>query len=318
MTIGVWGSLNFQFMRAKSPAVTMLAERFVFAALPYISLPLILSLIIGVNGVKNSPFYLSVVMCCMIHMFMSPVKSSFKHESKLFVPQQLKDALMIIQRPIECQLYSALTLVLPTMMYLAIHHRILALSMGHFVNIALLIAVPVLFFCISPQRYLWWYWNKNAEKNQTVNMLLRLVMSSFSLILLIIWLEYRVIFRRYPYLLAIPAPYNFIIITVALYSMVSVILFSLAGVVNWATKLMSVCICAFSAACLSFVLGLPLWISPLPAAAAYFGSAFFFSRSWEQYIAFGVTLSLSLLVWFAHSFWFVEYVSPIFHFILLW
>jgi hypothetical protein len=303
-TFGIWGSLNFRFLRNKSPEVTLICERYLFAILPYISLPLLMTLIIGINGIQNAPFYLSLLMCTLLHMFHTPLKSSFKQESKM--PLQHKEKLMIIQRAPECQLYCLFTLLAPCIMYLALYHRVLTFSFEHLLNLCMLLVIPAVFFALNPNRYLWWCW-KEAEKLPFPDFFVRLACAALGLIIMITWLEYRVIFRRYTYLLAIPAPYNYIIVTFGLYSLIGLVLIVIAGVNNRTTKILSVAICTFSTACGSIAIGFPIWIVPIPAAAAYFGSAFFFSRSWEQFVAFGITLSLSLILWFAQSFWFLDF-----------
>jgi hypothetical protein len=80
-----------------------------------------------------------------------------------------------------------------------------------------LLAIPLLFLLSVPEKYLWWADLTMVTKFHRFYTIIVCIGA------LVAWFESRVIFTRYPYLLAIPAPWNYILVTGALYSIVGLI-----------------------------------------------------------------------------------------------
>lgn len=168
LLFGIFGTLLSSWFRNWTPELTLTSERILFAALPIVSLPLLMSSVIAVNGVDNAAFYLAILMCLFVHMYYSPLRSSFKRSKlqegagskygKLSIRVCLSVADLYIQKPLECKVFCGLTVVVPFITYVCTYHRMLAFSVSHFINMATLIAIPLSFFAIDPERYLWWGW----------------------------------------------------------------------------------------------------------------------------------------------------------------
>lgn len=62
---------------------------------------------------------------------------------------------------------------------------------------------------------------------------LRITTLISGLLVIITWLEYRVIFRRYSYLLAIPPPFSYIVVTGALFSIIVLVALVILGVLGY-------------------------------------------------------------------------------------
>ncbi len=219
-----------------------------------------------------------------------------------------------IQRPLEAQILCFMCLFLPGLMYWSIYHRTIALffGWGHSLNVCALMAIPLLFFLADPEKYLWWADLSTVTKNHRYGTIL------VSISVLVGWFEARVIFTRYPYLLAIPSPWNYVIVTLALYSLVGLValvlsMFSfqqltrIAGKLNKSGKIATITLSTASMSLLALTFGIPLWTVPIPAAMAYFGTAFVFTKSWSQYAVAVVLASIMGFFWLVKNFWFLTY-----------
>jgi len=88
---GLWASLQSEWFKTYSPQFAMTVERLLFAALPIVSLPLVLSVVVGLVGVANAPFYLCGLLCLYLYVFGKREVSSFSsiHYAHLHLSQQL-------------------------------------------------------------------------------------------------------------------------------------------------------------------------------------------------------------------------------------
>lgn len=78
LLLGVWGSLQSSWFRSFSPELVLISERLLFAVLPTVCIPLIMSVLVAITGIRNAPFYLAFIMCAFIHYYVKPARSSFK------------------------------------------------------------------------------------------------------------------------------------------------------------------------------------------------------------------------------------------------
>ncbi len=81
-------TLQSEWFHKWSPELTLSAERMLFAALPLVSLPLVMSVIVGMVGIQNAPFYLCGLLCLYVHLFSVRTKSSFKQSGVVTTPIQ--------------------------------------------------------------------------------------------------------------------------------------------------------------------------------------------------------------------------------------
>jgi hypothetical protein len=74
----VFVTLQSTWFQKWSPELTIAAERMLFAALPVVTVPLVMSVIVGMVGIQNAPFYLCGILCLYVHLFSVKTNSSFK------------------------------------------------------------------------------------------------------------------------------------------------------------------------------------------------------------------------------------------------
>lgn len=90
----------------------------------------------------------------------------------------------------------------------------------HSLNTSVLTAIPFMFLCLRPRQYVWWSAILKDERLDN----LRVWFVGGAMATFIAWVEYRVIFARYPHIMAIPAPYNYIVVTLASYAIVAIVI----------------------------------------------------------------------------------------------
>jgi hypothetical protein len=56
---------------------------------------------------------------------------------------------------------------------------------------------------------------------------------------------------------------------------------------------------------LALTFGIPIWTVPVPAAMAYFGTAFVFTNSWGQFSIAAALASVMGMFWLSKNFWFL-------------
>ncbi|KAL0489177.1 hypothetical protein AKO1_013697, partial [Acrasis kona] len=293
--VGVYGTLQSSWFRRWSPDIALISERILFSMLPVVSIPLLMSVVVGMVGIQNAPFYLCGIMCLLVHLFVVRTKSSFKSllatpiaplstntltpttPSKRTIP--LYHA--YIQEPAEAQLLCFLCMFLPAVLYWSVHHRTIAFfaGIGHTLNVSVLMAIPLLFLISAPDKYLWWAdfrYIGNKHRYGTALVCVSVLLS---------WFEARIIFQRYPYLLAVPSPWSYILVTGVLYCAITLLAMIIYGEWNTTGKLFIITFSTSAAALLSLAIGLPLWFIPLPTAFTYMTTAFLFTHNWNQFIA---------------------------------
>jgi hypothetical protein len=244
-----------------------------------------MSLVIGVNGIENSPYYLAIYLCISCYYFLPPARSSFK--------VGINDENVYIQKKYEAFSLVFITQFLPLLFYLVVAHQSLSISFSHFINLLMLLSMPALFLASNPTQYLWFWYNEDLHswrKN------LVLLLTSF---LILSWLEFHIIFKRYSYLFMMPAPFSYIVVSIGLYTLLGVFLIQ--------NRFISVFLACVSSSSAAFALGFPIWIIPVVSLAGFCGSSFYYSKSFYQYVIFAISSTISVVWWLHKSFSFLDY-----------
>lgn len=283
--VALWGSLQSQFFKNWSPKTTILTERILFTVLPIISPPLILSGIVQYNGIQNSPYYLSILMCILCYLFEVPCQSSFK------VPR-FGEKLASIQKPIESKIHIILAFILPFFYYILLFKSSF-LQSQHIINILTVVSIPLFIFSFYPEGFLWFLYDSDHHYKW------KIFFQFLSMISIFTWIEFHVIFERYSYLLIIPAPYSYILITLCLYTF--------AGIIIIHNRYLSIILSIICSVAGSLALGFPYIFIPFVAIAAYTGTSFIYSKSQREYLIFGSISTVIGIWWLKKSFSFLDY-----------
>eukprot|EP01080_Neovahlkampfia_damariscottae_P005531 gene5531-9348_t len=285
ITFGFWGSLHSNYFKNWSPELTILFERLLVSVGPIVCMPLVMSVVIAVNGIENSPYYLSLYLCAVCYFFVSPKRSSFKvgkDDENVYIQQRNESMILVL-----------LTQFLPCLFYLIIIHQSFKFSPNQIINFFMLLSMPTLFFFTKPNQFLW-FWYKEDIHAFKKNLII--FTASF---MILCWLEFHIIFKRYSYLFMMPAPYSYIVVSVGLYTALGVFLIQ--------NRFISVFLACVSSSSAAVALGFPMWIIPVVSLAGFCGSSFYYSKSFTQYLLFAGSSSITVIWWLHKSFTFLDY-----------
>ncbi|KAL9651915.1 hypothetical protein ABK040_000259 [Willaertia magna] len=315
---GTWASLQSEWFKSFIPEIVFACERLLFAALPLVSLPLVISVVVGLVGIGNSAFYLVFLLCLYVHWFGKREVSSFSKNR-------------YIQRTGETGLLIILLILLPPAMHIAVYHNSLTSYdedfWSHIYTILALFATSIMFLSINPAEYLWPFAYGAASihspsqkpvtpfidlTNDTHNTA-RYFVQILCSVLFNGWIEFRVILPRYHHLIPLPSPWDKIAVFSALNSITSVALLIVYNQHNIKTNkstvskiLLSVLLCigGFFGA---IVLGFPFYLIPFPVIAMFYAVEYFYNERFNEYLIF-VGCALVSALWFMIShFWFLDF-----------
>ena len=222
--VGLWSTIQFKWVQVQHPEATVAMERIVMTATPVVSLVLFAQLLIAAVGSGQAPFYTLGVALVMHILFVSrPMESSFVRANvgKL---AKIRDELIVIQKD-DALICTSVLLCTPWILYYMLHYpecwplASLGNSAQHTWSLLLLFSVPLMYLSVySPQtkgqrHHLLWWSGLSVEGAFAA----RILMANAALIGLVLGLEGRVLFRSFSQYIHLPAPWNYITITLALY-----------------------------------------------------------------------------------------------------
>ncbi|KAL0680953.1 hypothetical protein Bca4012_047800 [Brassica carinata] len=298
--IGCWSSLQFKWLQLENPSIVVALERLLFACVPFTASSLFSWAVISAVGMSNSSYYLMAFACVFYWIFAIPRVSSFKtkNEAKYHGGEAPDESFIL--GPLESCFLSLNLMFTPVLFHVASHYSVVFTSAAAVSDLLLLFFVPFLFQLYASTRGGLRWVTKDSHQLQSV----RVVNGAIAMVVIVICLEVRVVFRSFGKYIQVPPPLNYLLVTMTLLGggagagasvlgMVSggfssVVFTGLAGVVSAAGAI---------------VVGFPLLFTPLPAVAGLYFARFFTKKSVPSYFAF-VALGSLMVIWFVmHNYW---------------
>eukprot|EP00798_Chlamydomonas_sp_ICE-L_P021510 gene21510-28493_t len=303
----MWISLQFRWIQATYPAITIIFERAVLtASLPVAAVMYSLGLASIVDS-SDVPYYLAVLLAVMYYSVGRPLPSSY-HAAPAADPKigggglGKKERVMMetrstVQSHLDGFFMALLTVCLPGATYAAIHWVVLFRHSVHVYSLLLLLSVPLLYVSMLPQG-LWWIPGKGPSV-----VFAQKVIIGVALIAALAGFEGRVVFHSFGSYIKLQPPWDWIAVTVGLFGFSAVTVAHMSGAlgvtcdVTVAGTFLLICVTAGSMA-----LGIPMaW---LPAASGL--ALFYDSQHIREYLVF-VTGAFITCVWFMFQhFWFLD------------
>ncbi|EFC41147.1 hypothetical protein NAEGRDRAFT_80771 [Naegleria gruberi] len=313
LVLGFWASLQSEWFKTFSHDLVFLAERLVFAGLPIISIPLVISMVVGLVGIGNAPFYLVGVLCVYVHLFGKREVSSFCKTR-------------YIQNPLESRILIALLFLLPPIFHGVVYHNVIFddfLTSTYSMNAY--VALSVLFISSDPAAYLWAFTDASNEisvtqtkkginlKTESQNSF-RYIVQLVSIVLLNIWVEFKVVLPRYHHLIPLSSPWDTIFVFLVLNGLANFILLLIynqnfvggnnnSSVSRTALSLFMIGSSFFG----GIIIGLPFYLIPLPVIGLYFAAGYLFTRKLYQYFIFVGSVFICAVWFVVHHFWFLNF-----------
>lgn len=300
--IGIWASLQFKWLQLENPSVILALERLLFACIPFAASTVLTWGIVAGVGIVNAPFYLMVILFGLYWLYALPLQSSFKNKPEKTYGGKIADEALILGQ-LDGVFHTLTLLFLPLMFYFGIHHAHMLTSINAFCELLLLFFIPLLFQLYASARGALWWLAKDPKQFHQV----RLVNGAISLFVIILCLEIRVIFFSFGQYIHIPAPWSYLLVSIAL----------LGGTLAIGAYGMGLISDAFSSVLLtgammlaslsgSLVVGLPLKFLPAPLVASFYLSHFCMKKNISSYFIFAVTASVPVAWFVVHNFWFLN------------
>jgi hypothetical protein len=166
-----------------------------------------------------------------------------------------------MQSKLDGFLLSATVVCLPFSTYIAIHAPVIAHAI-HLWSILLLAALPMIYMSVTPHT-LWWLPGPPLLV-KGLSRLIGLVATG----LLVAGLQGRVVFHAFAPYIPFSAPWNVVVVNVALAGMVLLVMAHVSGALGTMdTPVAAACLLLVTASG-ALVAGIPLWVLPAPLAAA--------------------------------------------------
>eukprot|EP00850_Spirogloea_muscicola_P017425 SM000149S01360 [mRNA] locus=s149:280764:287589:- [translate_table: standard] len=298
---GIWASLQFRWLQLEQPAVVLALERLLFACCPLVAAAIQTWGVIAAAGVAAAPFYLMPILFGLYWLFSLPRPSSFraKAERGHGGSSAVSGSDDLILGPLESCLHSAALLFLPLAFFLAIYHS-RPVGLEEVCDLLLLFFVPVLFQLFATTRGALWWLHLSSGNMHKVRVWNGLV----SLLIVLGCVEARVIFHSFGHYISLPAPFNVLLLTLAVYGVGLACAAHAMGLTKGAVNSTLVTVVLLVAAVSgALVLGMPLKILPAPAIAAVYLAQHATSGTTMSYFVFAAAAALSAAWFVAHSFW---------------
>lgn len=300
--IGIWASLQFKWLQLENPSVVLALERLLFACIPFAASAVQTWGIVAAVGIANAPFYLMAILFGMYWLYALPLQSSFKNKPEKMYGGKISDESLILGA-LDGAFHTLTLLFLPLLFYIGIHHAHMLSSINAICEVLLLFFVPLLFQLYASTRGALWWLAKDPKQFHQV----RLVNGAIALFVIIICLEIRVIFFSFGQYIHIPAPWSYLLVSIAL----------LGGTLAMGAYGMGLISDAFSSVLLtgammlaslsaSLVVGLPLKFLPAPLVSSFYISHFCMKKNLLSYFIFAVTASVPVAWFVVHNFWFLN------------
>ncbi|MCO5577316.1 hypothetical protein L7F22_031144 [Adiantum nelumboides] len=300
--IGIWASLQFKWLQLENPSVILALERLLFACIPFAASAVQTWGFVAALGIDHAPFYLMVILFGLYWIYALPLQSSFKKKPEKSYGGKIADEALILGA-LDGAFHTLTLLFLPLLFYMGIHHAHMLTSINTFCELLLLFFVPLLYQLYASTRGALWWLAKDPKQFHQV----RVVNGAISIFVIIICLEIRVIFFSFGQYIYIPAPWSYLLVSIAL----------LGGTLAIGAFGMGLISDAFSSVLLtgammlaslsgSLVVGLPLKFFPAPLVASFYLSHFCMKKNISSYFIFAATASVPVAWFVVHNFWFLN------------
>ncbi|XP_022725442.1 uncharacterized protein LOC111281907 [Durio zibethinus] len=298
--IGVWASLQFKWIQIENPSIVLDLERLLFACVPFAASSIFTWATVSAVGMNNASYYLMAFNCVFYWVFAIPRVSSFKTKQEVkYHGGEIPDDNLILG-PLESCLHTLNLLFFPLIFHIASHYKVMFSSAASVSDLFLLFFIPFLFQLYASTRGALWWVTKNAHQLRSI----QLVNGAITLVVVVICLEIRVVFRSFGRYIQVPPPINYLLVTTTM-------LGGAAGAGSYALGMISdaFSVLAFTSLAVvvsaagAIVVGFPILFIPLPSVAGFYLAHFFTKKSLQSYFAFVVLGSLMVMWFVLHNCW---------------
>ncbi|XWS39398.1 hypothetical protein CRYUN_Cryun18bG0051100 [Craigia yunnanensis] len=229
-----------------------------------------------------------------------PRVSSFKTKQEVkYHGGEVPDDNLILG-PLESCLHTLNLLFFALIFHIALHYSVMFLSASSVSVLFLLFFIPILFQLYASTRGALWWVTKNAHQLRSI----QLVNGAIALVVVVICLEIRVVFRSFGRYIQVPPPINYLLVTTTM-------LGGAAGAGSYALGMISDAFSSLAFTSLvvvvsaagAIVVGFPILFIPLPSVSGFYLAHFFTKKSLPSYFAFVVLGSLMVMWFVLHNFW---------------
>ncbi|KAJ0230744.1 No exine formation 1 [Hirschfeldia incana] len=298
--IGCWSSLQFKWLQLENPSIVVALERLLFACVPFTASSLFAWATISAVGMNNSSYYFMVFSCVFYWIFAIPRVSSFKtkQEAKYHGGEVPEDSFIL--GPLESCFLSLNLMFMPLLFHVASHYSVVFTSAAAVSDLLLLFFVPFLFQLYASTRGGLWWVTKDSHQLQSI----RIVNGAIAMVVIVICLEVRVVFRSFGKYIQVPPPLNYLLVTTTLLGGAAGAGASVLGMVSSGfSSVVFTGLAVVVSAAGAIVVGFPILFTPLPAVAGLYFARFFTKKSVPSYFAF-VALGSLMVIWFVmHNYW---------------
>ncbi|XVF66748.1 hypothetical protein PTKIN_Ptkin10aG0062400 [Pterospermum kingtungense] len=298
--IGVWASLQFKWIQIENPSIVLALERLLFACVPFGASSIFTWATISAVGMNNASYYVMAFNCVFYWLFAIPRVSSFKtkQEAKYHGGEVPDDNLIL--GPLESCLHTLNLLFFPLIFHIASHYSVMFSSAASVSDLFLLFFIPFLFQLYASTRGALWWVTKNAHQLHSI----QLVNGAIALVVVVICLEIRVVFRSFGRYIQVPPPINYLLVTATMLGGVAAAGSYALGMISDAfSSLAFTSLAVVVSAAGAIVVGFPILFIPLPSVAGFYLARFFTKKSLPSYFAFFVLGSLMVMWFVMHNFW---------------
>ncbi|XP_010419915.1 PREDICTED: uncharacterized protein LOC104705589 [Camelina sativa] len=298
--IGCWSSLQFKWLQLENPSIVVALERLLFACVPFTASSFFAWATISAVGMNNSSYYYLLFACVFYWIFAIPRVSSFKTKQEVkYHGGEIPDDSFILGQLESCFL-SLNLMFMPLLFHVASHYSVVFSSAASLCDLLLLFFIPFLFQLYASTRGGLWWVTKDSHQLQSI----RIVNGAIAMVIIVICLEIRVVFRSFGKYIQVPPPLNYLLVTITLLGGAAGAGASVLGMISGALSsafftALSVIVSSAGA----IVVGFPVLFTPLPAVAGLYFARFFTKKSVPSYFAF-VALGSLMVIWFVmHNYW---------------
>jgi len=304
---GLWATLQFSFLQAQHPRLILIFERMLFALLPATSPVIITWALVAVNGMEVAPYYLLFLMSATYYLYVLPSRSSFRMPAKgkpKAITSEMDELDELVMGRYETAVHTIAYCLLPVLFKLSIHHRHLFTSRDDVADCLLLSSLPMLLvLSMSHKGSMWWLGLQSGALGS-----FRKTMIGVLGLVLVGCLELRVVMHTFSMYIKLMPPYNYIVVTTAMYLLALIVLAHFAGYLEsdramWVLALIAVA----ASSCVCIALGMPYYMVPFGAAGAVFWVRFYYYRKLNDYLSFVGTSSLAIFWFIIRTFMFLDF-----------
>ncbi|KAG2274033.1 hypothetical protein Bca52824_056588 [Brassica carinata] len=314
--VGCWTSLQFKWLQLENPSIVVALERLLFACVPFTASSFFAWATISAVGMNSSSSYYFLVFACVFYwLFAVPRVSSFKTKQEAkYHGGEIPDDNYILG-PLESCFLSLNLMFMPLLFHVASHYSVMFSSAASVSDLLLLFFIPFLFQLYASTRGGLWWVTKDSHQLQSI----RIVNGAIAMVVIVICLEIRVVFRSFGKYIQVPPPLNYFLVTTTLLGGAAGAGASVLGMISSGLSsafftALAVIVSSAGAIVVGFPLLLLLKVDTLESVNCliFYSSScsrwalfcsFFTKKSVPSYFAF-VALGSLMVIWFVmHNYW---------------